>query len=290
MPRPVSINRSLTSFRRTTRPLSRYWLSPPLNTRRPTVMRPSSAPGRSRSVRSVSMHSAMPSGFRLSEPLKMTSSMVPPRSDLALCSPSTHVMASERLLLPQPLGPTMAVTPPAKRTSTGSTKDLKPETSRRSTFSMGSLRSDRGSLSEAAGRPQDMGAGWGGALDVAILGSYRLAPPAIQPPHAPALDHPSLHLRSPRRPLPRRNRAPAGHSGAHRGQGPLAAGRDPHPARGRGLVDPGARRASSRPRRAPRWPSGRLPGGRPVVARRRHDEPQDARSRPQRSAGRRSPA
>src|SRR5437764_11054764 len=166
MPRPVSISRSLTSLSRVSRPLSRYWLSPPRDTRRPTVMRPSSAPGRSRSVRRVSMHSAMPSGLRLSEPLKMTSSMVPPRSDLALCSPSTQVMASERLLLPQPLGPTMAVTPPAKRTSTGSTKDLKPETSRRSTLSMGSLRPDRGSLPDEKGRPQDMGAGEGGALDV----------------------------------------------------------------------------------------------------------------------------
>ncbi len=46
-------------------------------------------------------------------------------------------MASDRLLLPQPFGPTMAVTPPAKSTLTGSTKDLKPEISRRLTFSMG---------------------------------------------------------------------------------------------------------------------------------------------------------
>ena len=119
MPRPVSISRSLTSFRRVTLPLSRYWLSPPRKTRRPMVIRPSSAPGKERSVRRVSMHSAIPSGLRLSEPLKMTSSMVPPRSVLALCSPSTQVIASERLLLPQPLGPTMAVMPPAKRTSTG---------------------------------------------------------------------------------------------------------------------------------------------------------------------------
>src|SRR5918992_200077 len=112
-PRPVSISRSLTSFRRVTRPFRRYWLSPPGNTRRPMVRRPSSEPGKEASVRRVSMQSAIPSGLRESEPLKMTSSMVPPRRLLALCSPSTQVMASMRLLLPQPLGPTMAVTPPA---------------------------------------------------------------------------------------------------------------------------------------------------------------------------------
>ena len=41
----------------------------------------------------------------------MTSSIFSPRRLLALCSPSTQVRASATLLLPQPLGPTMAVTP-----------------------------------------------------------------------------------------------------------------------------------------------------------------------------------
>src|SRR3954465_14524751 len=205
MPSPLSISRSLTSLRRTTLPLRRYCPSPPRKTRRPMVMRPSSAPGKERSVRRVRMHSAIPSGLRVSEPLKMTSSMLPPRRLLALCSPSAQVIDSERLLLPQPLGPTMAVTPPAKRTSTGSTKDLKPETSRRSTFSMGSLRSDRGSLSEAAGRPQDMGAGWGRALDVAILG---LPPRCRAPPVPPAQDphHPGPLLPPPPHPPHREKR------------------------------------------------------------------------------------
>jgi hypothetical protein len=63
--------------------------------------------------------------------------MVPERSDLALCSPSTQEMASERLLLPQPLGPTMAVIPSGKSRATGSTKDLNPEISRRRSYSMG---------------------------------------------------------------------------------------------------------------------------------------------------------
>ena len=114
MPRPVSIRRSLISFRRTTLPFRRYWLSPPRKTRRPMVMTPWSERGKEGSVLSVRVASAIPRGFRESEPLKMTSSMESPRRLLALCSPSTQVMASDRLHLPQPLGPTMAVTPPAK--------------------------------------------------------------------------------------------------------------------------------------------------------------------------------
>ena len=51
--------------------------------------------------------SAMPSGWRDWLPSKMTSSMDAPRRLLALCSPSTQEIASEMLLLPQPLGPTM---------------------------------------------------------------------------------------------------------------------------------------------------------------------------------------
>ena len=97
---------------------------------------PSSAVGSGASDTRVRVASASPKGLRVSEPLKMTSSMVAPRSDLALCSPSTQVMASEMLLLPQPLGPTMAVIPPANSTRTGSTKDLKPEISRRWTLSI----------------------------------------------------------------------------------------------------------------------------------------------------------
>ena len=70
--------------------------------------------------------SAMPSGWRAWLPLKMTSSMDAPRRLLALCSPRTQEMASEMLLLPQPFGPTMPVTPPWKTSSCLSQKDLKP--------------------------------------------------------------------------------------------------------------------------------------------------------------------
>ena len=117
MPRPVSISRSLMSLGGSTLPLSRYWLSPPRKTRRlmVTPAMPSGL-GPSRSVR-LRLHLGHPQRLARSEPLKMTSSMVPPRRLLALCSPSTQVMASERLLLPQPLGPTMPVTPPWKDSS-----------------------------------------------------------------------------------------------------------------------------------------------------------------------------
>ena len=59
----------------------------------------------------VSETSAMPSGLRPSVPLKITSAISPPRNALADCSPRTQRMASETFDLPQPLGPTMAVTP-----------------------------------------------------------------------------------------------------------------------------------------------------------------------------------
>ena len=41
----------------------------------------------------------------------MTSSILPPRSDLAPCSPITQARASTTLDLPEPLGPTMQVIP-----------------------------------------------------------------------------------------------------------------------------------------------------------------------------------
>src|SRR5947209_18751348 len=76
----------------------------------------------------VSETSAIPMGLRPSVPLKMTSDISPPRSALADCSPKTQRIASETLDLPQPLGPTMAVTPGWKFREVLSAKDLKPKT------------------------------------------------------------------------------------------------------------------------------------------------------------------
>src|SRR5512143_4243758 len=70
--------------------------------------------------------SAICSGWRLELPLKITSSMDVPRRLFALCSPRTQLIASEMLLLPQPFGPTMPVTPPLKESSCRSQKLLKP--------------------------------------------------------------------------------------------------------------------------------------------------------------------
>src|SRR3954447_25736759 len=71
----------------------------------------------------------MLTGRRAVEPWKMTSSIFPPRSSLADCSPSTQRTASETLLFPQPFGPTMAVTPSSKVSVTVSANDLKPDSS-----------------------------------------------------------------------------------------------------------------------------------------------------------------
>jgi len=76
---------------------------------------------------SISRTSAAAVAFRASLPLKITSSIWSPRRLLALCSPSTQTMASATLLLPQPFGPTMAVTPRSNASSDRSENDLKPE-------------------------------------------------------------------------------------------------------------------------------------------------------------------
>src|SRR5690606_22356466 len=67
-----------------------------------------------------------PSGGRPAVPAKMTSSILPPRSDLAPCSPITHASASTTLDLPEPLGPTMQVMPGSSWRVVEDAKDLNP--------------------------------------------------------------------------------------------------------------------------------------------------------------------
>ena len=74
----------------------------------------------------VSCTSARPSGGRPVVPAKMTSSILPPRSDLAPCSPITQASASTTLDLPEPLGPTMQVIPGSSWSVVADAKDLKP--------------------------------------------------------------------------------------------------------------------------------------------------------------------
>src|SRR5271170_6256727 len=68
------------------------------------------------------------------EPAKITSSISLPRTEVGRVSPITQRSASNRLDLPQPLGPTTAVSPGSTKSSVGSTKDLKPESLRRVNF------------------------------------------------------------------------------------------------------------------------------------------------------------
>src|SRR5580658_5813982 len=78
------------------------------------------------SLERVRVTSAMLEGLRLSVPLKMTSVISEALSPLADCSPMTHRTPSETLVLPQPLGPTTAVTPGSNKSSVLSAKDLNP--------------------------------------------------------------------------------------------------------------------------------------------------------------------
>src|SRR5919108_155401 len=74
----------------------------------------------------VNVTSARPSGARPEVPAKMTSSIFPPRNALAPCSPSTQLIASTTLDLPDPLGPTTQVIPGSSRSMVAEAKDLKP--------------------------------------------------------------------------------------------------------------------------------------------------------------------
>src|SRR6266545_1896174 len=74
--------------------------------------------------------SARPSAVRLPVPAKMTSSILPPRSALFPCSPSTQEIASTTLDLPEPLGPTTQVIPGSSFIVVADAKDLKPLTVR----------------------------------------------------------------------------------------------------------------------------------------------------------------
>src|SRR4029079_3017958 len=78
----------------------------------------------------VNVTSARPSGARPDVPAKITSSILPPRSAFAPCSPSTQAMASTTLDLPDPLGPTTQVIPGSSFNVVAVAKDLKPLTVR----------------------------------------------------------------------------------------------------------------------------------------------------------------
>ena len=74
-------------------------------------------------------------------PAKTTSSILPPRSDLAPCSPMTQVNASTTLDLPDPFGPTTQVMPGSKRSVVAEANDLKPRRVRVFRYTRGLLPS-----------------------------------------------------------------------------------------------------------------------------------------------------
>jgi len=73
--------------------------------------------------------SAIPKGGLVSVPLKITSCILEPRNSFTDCSPKTHFIASKILLLPLPLGPTIAVIPGSNFKTVLSGNDLKPKIS-----------------------------------------------------------------------------------------------------------------------------------------------------------------
>ena len=108
---PESLSSSWTSSRRHGVPLMAY-SEPPLRNMVREIVTSLYSIGSAPSVLSmVSTTSARPSGGRPAVPAKMTSSILPPRSVLAPCSPITHDSASTTLDLPDPFGPTTQVMP-----------------------------------------------------------------------------------------------------------------------------------------------------------------------------------
>ncbi len=125
-PMPESLSSSWTSIKRQLLPLISYSLAPSRNIRRVIDTSEYSIGSALSELSIVTVTSARPSGARDDVPAKMTSSILPPRSVLAPCSPITQVSASTTLDLPEPLGPTTQVMPGSKRRVVGEAKDLKP--------------------------------------------------------------------------------------------------------------------------------------------------------------------
>ena len=126
LPRPESWRMSCTSMSRLGAPLIRYSDSPERYIRRVIPTSAKSMGSVWSELSSTSVTSATPTAERADEPEKMTSSIAWPRSCLALCSPSTHRIASETFDLPEPLGPTTTVRPGSKTMWVRSAKDLNP--------------------------------------------------------------------------------------------------------------------------------------------------------------------
>src|SRR5918998_5187894 len=125
-PTPVSDSSSWMSSSRQGVPLMAYSLSPERYSSRVTVTSVNSMGSSAAELSMVRATSARPRAPRLPVPAKMTSCILPPRSDFGPCSPSTQAMASTTLDFPEPLGPTMTVIPGSKSRVVFSANDLNP--------------------------------------------------------------------------------------------------------------------------------------------------------------------
>ena len=130
---------SWMSFRRTDVPLMAYELPPSEDTSRTSVTssneRSAPAPLDAENEKRRSELSNVMDTFpfcmapRSFEPFQIMSPPPLPRMDLMDCSPSTKRMDSTTLDLPEPFGPTMAVTGVSKDSVVFFAKDLNPEIS-----------------------------------------------------------------------------------------------------------------------------------------------------------------
>ena len=125
-PMPESLSSSCTSSRRAERPLIAYSEPPLRNIVREIVTSAYSTGSAPSELSMVRATSARPSGARPAVPAKMTSSILPPRSVLAPCSPITQASASTTFDLPEPFGPTTQVMPGSKVSEVAEANDLKP--------------------------------------------------------------------------------------------------------------------------------------------------------------------
>src|SRR3984957_3254351 len=141
-----------------------YSLCPDLNISRLIVTSAYSMGSAPSLLSMVSVTSARPSGGREVVPAKTTSSILPPRSDLAPCSPITQDSASTMLDLPEPFGPTTQVMPGSRRSEVAEANDLKPRRVRlfRYTCAPSSLLANTGLANtrlQAPYRPAALGTG-----------------------------------------------------------------------------------------------------------------------------------
>ena len=125
-PIPVSMNNSNISFNLHGVLLIKYPVSPLLYIFLVTVTSEYSI-GNFPSVLSITIDtSANPSDFLACVPANIISSDFAPLNDLILCSPSTHLIASDILLFPEPFGPITVVIPSLNSSTVLSANDLKP--------------------------------------------------------------------------------------------------------------------------------------------------------------------